>query len=355
MQAVGLASDTEAPGGAGARGLGRGDRLGIVDAHERLPAAAPLQLRRQRGAVPRGAAADVVADIEQTDRGWQPLRALDRVRNVGQVDLELRPHLPQRQRNPVGFPLRGRRVAVGDDGHRGAHLLDVGVGESLPEAGSEDLRALPDGIDALHERRQRRFVGALLVDADPQRRKHRGHLGRDLAVQPVDEQARRFQAALALVHVRVGAVGDDRVDRVDHALREVGVRVAGCDDRHLRPHERADRLQPVAVQVPCRLADAGPVRRDQQPVQRQVRADLREQAALQFRVGVVGYQAVGQRPRAEERNRRDAGFVQAGKEACQLVVGALDRVAERIPCRQQAAAKRGEVGGRLDEGVGLVL
>ena len=77
--------------------------------------------------------------------------------------------------------------------------------------------------------------------------------------------------------------------------------------------------------------------------------------ALQFRVGVVGYQAVGQRPRAEERNRRDAGFVQAGKEACQLMVGALDRVAKFIPRRQQAAAKRSEVGGRLDESVGLVL
>ena len=169
---------------------------------------------------------------------------------------------------PLASRLRGRRVAVRDDGHRGAHLLDIGVGESLPEAGSEDLRALPDGFDALHERRQRRFVGALLVDADPQRRKHRGQVGRDPALQPVHEQLRRFQAALALVYMRIRAVGDDRVDRVDHALREVGVRIAGCDDRHLRPHKRADRLQPVAVQVPCRLADARPVRRDQQPVQR---------------------------------------------------------------------------------------
>ena len=133
------------------------------------------------------------------------------------------------------------------------------------------------------------------------------------------------------------------------------MRIAGCDDRHLRPHKRADRLQPVAVQVPCRLADARPVRRDQQPVQRQVPPDFREQAALQLRVRVVGNQAVGQCPRTEEWNRRDAGDVQAGKEACQLVVGALDRVAKLVPRRQQAAAKRIEVGGRLDEGVGLVL
>ena len=251
--------------------------------------------------------------------------------------------------------MRGRRIAVGDDGHRGAHLGHVGVGESLPEAGREDARTLPDGFDPLHQRRQWRFVGALLVDADRQRRKHRRQVGRDLAVQPVDKQVRRFQAALALVHVRVGAVGDDGVDRVHHARRQVGVRIAGGDDRHPRPHQRADRLQPVAVQVRCRRADAGPVRRDEQPVQRQVRADLRQQPAFQFRVGAVGYQAVGQGACAEQRNRRDAGLVQAGKEACQLVVGALDRVAKRIPCRQQPAAKRLEVRGCLDEGIGLVL
>ena len=206
MQAVGLAADAEGARLADAGRLGDGDRLGIVDAHERPAGGAPMQLGGQRRAVTSGAAADIVAHVEQADRAWQPLRTLDRVGNVGQVDLQRRPHLPQRFRNPGGLPLRGALIAVGYHGHRGTHLDHVGVGEPLPEAGREDARTLPDGVDPLHQRGQWRFVGALLVDADPERRKYRRQVGCDLAVQPVDNQAGCLQAALALIDVRMNDV-----------------------------------------------------------------------------------------------------------------------------------------------------
>ena len=131
--------------------------------------------------------------------------------------------------------------------------------------------------------------------------------------------------------------------------------IPGGDDRDLGADERADRTEPVAVHVAHALADGSSVWRDQQPVERKMRPDLRKQAAFQFRIGSGGNQPVRQCAGAEQRNRLRGRLLQSGEETAELMPGAGDRGPQGVARRQQVAAKRVDAGRSLDEGVGFVL
>ena len=65
----------------------------------------------------------------------------------------------------------------------------------------------------------------------------------------------------------IRAVSHERVGGLDHRRREVGVRVDRADDRD-GAHTLANEREPVTVDVAHRVAHRGPVRRDEQAVER---------------------------------------------------------------------------------------
>ena len=58
---------------------------------------------------------------------------------------------------------------------------------------------------------------------------------RERISRELGERGRRAQAALLLVHMRAGAIGDGGMAVVDLLLRQVAMQVEGDDDRKIRP------------------------------------------------------------------------------------------------------------------------
>ncbi len=72
-----------------------------------------------------------------------------------------------------------------------------------------------------------------------------GSAGGEQALQ----QLRRARAGVGHVDVRIGAVGDQRIGALQHALRDVGMQVQAGDDRHVRAHRRTQPGQQFAFAV----------------------------------------------------------------------------------------------------------
>ena len=143
--------------------------------------------------------------------------------------------------------LRLRARAVGQD--RNARFGRIGERESAEHRDDGKVRAdvalaFDDHVGVRAARGQQRYGGCGDRHADER-------LLEALAGEEPPHDRRRLGAALAPVDVRVGAIGNDHVGAVDHALRDVGVQVDRRDDRAARPdglaRERVERAVGVAV------------------------------------------------------------------------------------------------------------
>ncbi len=80
------------------------------------------------------------------------------------------------------------------------------------------------------------------------------------------QQLRRALAALALIDVRIGAIGDSEVAMVNETLRHVAVQVEGYDDGNVWPQRSPQSAEDLAVGVGLRLRDHRAVQGQQQAV-----------------------------------------------------------------------------------------
>ena len=88
--------------------------------------------------------------------------------------------------------------------------------------------------------------------------------------QPAEQLAhrqRRLLAALAHVHVRVGAISDEEIDALHHALGDVAVQVEGGGDGDIRSHRLAHHGEEGAVGIVILGGEAGAVGADVDAVQ----------------------------------------------------------------------------------------
>ena len=185
---------------------------------------------------------------------------------------------------------------------------------------------------------QRLLRGVVDHDVDDQRRLGQGHARAYLAAQRADQQPRRPPAALALIDVRVGAIGDRRRAVVDQPRRQVAVQVERDDDGQVRPQRAAQPGQHLAVGVEVRLGDHRPVQGQQQAVGPLARTPSMS-AAGDLVEDVVGDGAGRRRPGHEQRHRLEAFRGRRFEEAADLVMGVAPLVEQGGPKVRPWAAK----------------
>ena len=277
------------------------------------------------------------------------------------------------RRADVHLPLRrfGRQRIQAFDGRFGPRTMPPDHGRAFVEvAGREAHAEAQDGAEFAVQRVQfgvqvlrRLQPGALRVQRDQE--------GQPACVQgfalPGPEAARQQRAGafagLRHVHVRVGAVGHQRVGLAQHALGHVGVQVQADDDGRLRADQGAQAADQFALAVEGVLGHGRAM---------QVEVD-RVQAAGR---GQCGPGVVGDAGRdAFEGVLRDIGRGNcpgpaAGQQRPALGLAEFDEAADRdVDAGQRrlhrraadegregvAAVEGGPVGPARRKGVGLVL
>jgi hypothetical protein len=141
-------------------------------------------------------------------------------------------------------------------------------------------------------------------------------------ISPRIVRANRSTASRALggVDVRVGVVGGDDVDTVDHRLPDVGVQIEGDGDRHFWPDEVAHTPHDLGLGVGKSFGHHRPVQREHDAVRWQCRGDPLAQLAGEglerLAVGYAGRDAIGE----EGRRQLDAALAAGVDDSTQRVV-----------------------------------
>ena len=143
-----------------------------------------------------------------------------------------------------------------------------------------------------------------------------------LAAERASEQLGRFEASRLRVEVRIGAIRDERVARVEHRLAQVGVSIRHDDDRDIRPDSRTDASEPLAVRVVLSLADGGAMGRREDPVERSQPAQRLEHLADEVIERGLGDAPARGRDRHEDGDRGEPLALEPLEKAGDLVVRA---------------------------------
>jgi len=173
------------------------------------------------------------------------------------------------------------------------------------------------------------------------------------------EQARGARPRVGHVDVRIGAVRDHRVHRVDHGARHVGVQIQAGRDRHAPPDHRAHAAQDLALAVLEFFRHHGAVQVEVYAVDRQRLLEVGDHLAGD---------AVERFPGDVRRGTRrgPGGADQAVSHRAQRLdctsgrnVGAFHRAENGLAVLHSGPAAAGFEGGigclRGGEGIGLVL
>ncbi len=155
-----------------------------------------------------------------------------------------------------------------------------------------------------------------------------------------DQQFRSFDAAIPLVQMRIGAIGNQSVATIDHQRRQVCVGVQRANDRHPVADQLAQFREPISVGVRESLADRRTVGRDQDSIKRQMVSHGLQQLVDERRERVGGNRSGGQSPRGKQRDGFHARGIQAGKETTDFMMRTGQSVADGGTAEQQILSKR---------------
>ena len=142
--------------------------------------------------------------------------------------------------------------------------------------------------------------------------------------------------------MRVRAVADKGVDRIDHAVRHVGVQVEGRDDRHVRPDDAAHQFEQHAFRIVLLGRHRRAVGADIDAVERQRRGQPALDRGEQFLEEVVLDRPV----RLAHRQRDADRLPRPGR------VHRRDKARRLGQHRRGRAARLGEDGVALEIGAG---
>ncbi len=165
----------------------------------------------------------------------------------------------------VGEALRQRTVVVRHHDRGPSALADVEPGLHRERRGLEHARIGLHGAGAVEPLLHRTVRGEELLlmrhQGDLAHRDHRPEAFLDHAKQ----QSAADQSGVEGI-VRLGAVPDDGVDRIDHPARHVGVVVEAEQDRHVGSEDLAAEVRLLALDIVEAHGRAGPVKLEVQPV-----------------------------------------------------------------------------------------
>ena len=179
--------------------------------------------------------------------------------------------------------------------------------------------------------------------------------------EPPRQQLGRQLASDGHVHMRVGAVGHQRVSLAQHALGHVGVQVQADDDRQVRPNDRAQPGQQLALAVCGLFGHCGAVQVEVDRIEPtgQCRDDILTDCAGDVVEGLAGDEA-----------RRDRAGPARWQQGPALAFGRVDEAANGdVDARQRllhrgtsdegregiAAVESSPVSQAGGEGIGFVL
>ena len=233
MKIIGLAAQSHGNRGARA-GCGRLlDRLRIVQANEGVGEPLTQNCVRQMRAVGRRPATHVVSHIEQTNRALQRLAAMQGLFDRDHPARKVLAVLPQVTAQSPGLLGGEFRVVIRDRDRGGTHFFDVRIRKSKQDAVGEHAGGRQQLVGQLIQRREVRLACQLPFDIDCHCGKRGGLSRLHFAAQGLRHQPRSVDAARPLIQVRIRTIRDQRVRRVDHPRRKVGVGVERADQRHV--------------------------------------------------------------------------------------------------------------------------
>ncbi|CAM3836466.1 hypothetical protein BOFL111202_25710 [Bordetella flabilis] len=117
------------------------------------------------------------------------------------------------------------------------------------------------------------------------------------------QQVGRLRRALALVHMRIGAIADQRVQRLHRARRHIRVQVMRGDDRHVRAHHPPQHLHQYRFRIVLAFGAGRPVVRHIDRVHRQRRLQARAHLVQEFPPYVRARRTAGWGAHHDQRHR----------------------------------------------------
>ena len=236
--------------------VGNGAEAGIADAR--------CQQRRQQG---RGVAvstgARIVCVIRHDDGPLVPRCVLfaDSRRILGRVVVVLRHHstgpdVVGKGRGEAGM---GCHVALRRHQHGGPDLGDVGTGKTAVDTDRKHVWQLLVSAgpgNALHHRPHVSAPAIHLLQHGP--RQTQGQRANFALHGPLQDAGRVLRCD-PHVGVRIGLVGDDDVGQVTHGAADIGVRIQGDGNRQIRADLRAQAAQDLAFAVITEVGHHGAV------------------------------------------------------------------------------------------------
>ncbi len=227
--------------------------------------------------------------------------------------------------------LRELRLVVGDDNDTASHLGHIGIGKTEQNAVRQHHRLVQHLVGERVEMTAGRFGRELPLDVDRHRWKRRGHRRLHLAAQHAGHQQRRFDAALALVDVRIRAITDEGGRGVDHFLRKVCVQIERGDDGQWRCERTSQLLQQISIDIkPARLAtNCSPMNSNEQSIERPCMPCGVPQLYGKALPSTALDHARGRCAGGEERHNRDGLAPQSGDETTDFMRGLCKRVQDR--------------------------
>src|SRR5579859_160297 len=260
--------------------------------------------------------------------------------------------------HPAGRRLSRRQVTVGDGVERGAHLLHIRPRIALGHAGVDDPRQRRGLLHIRDDAAHRLLAGVLTQDADDHRRHLQRSDGMDFAANRAHQDVAGLDRPLLRIHMRIGAVHHDRLGKLSHLSRNVGVQVKGHDHRHVGADDRAGPGGDFAVDIRILLRHGGTHLVEQDAVPRStlleelhhLTDDLVEGVPLDRAARVVD----GEEQRHELEVQVVGGLKVAGEGGVGAALIALDLLAAQHTAVARGAERRVR-GGKRRERVGLVV
>ena len=180
------------------------------------------------------------------------------------------------------------------------------------------------------------------------------HHRRCLAFEQREDRARRAQAGVVHVDVRIGLIAGEHGRVLGHRGKQVGMHVERDADRQLR-RQRADAPEQLALAVVVRLGHHRAVQVEQQRIA--ALGDRLQDARRHPFVGIALHRAARRGVAGDRQHHLRARFFGELDECADRGAGALeggsDRLAferRRLPAREAPQVRR-----HRREGVGLVL
>lgn len=188
-------------------------------------------------------------------------------------------------------------------------------------------------------------------DGNGQGRRGEGHDGARITANDAGQEKSGLFAAFALIEVRVGAVGDDRVAVVHHLRGDVGVEVERYNDGETGPGEGAEAEEDFAVGVAMGFGDGGAVESDEKAIKRAHRLEGGEEGGGDAFEISSGNGAAGDGEGSETGDGFDAGGGAAIEEAAKFVAGAGPTVAEGVAGGHGSGGEILPAGGHAEKRV----